>query len=75
MKNGRKVSILSKAKVTVLDSSKTGIKAIYADEIYETQMLKERPKNKSIPKAKSETKNRIAHSPAPDHPWRISTKD
>lgn len=72
--NGRKVSTLFKAKITVLDS-KTGIKATYADKVYETQVLEERPKVKSATKTKPKAGHRVAHSPAPDHPWRIFAKE
>ena len=35
---------MPKAKLTVLTSSKIGIKAIYLGEVYETLLLEERPK-------------------------------
>jgi transposase len=75
MKNGKKTSFMHKAEITVLDSPKTGIKAMYADEVYEIQLLEERPKaTHSVQKDRNNAKNRANHSPAPDHPWRSLDK-
>jgi len=75
MRNGKKASIFHKAKITVLDSSKTGIKAFYDGQVYDTQVIEERPKTKPVQKAKDKTKNCKNYSPAPDHPWRTSMKE
>jgi len=68
LKNQKGTSLLPKAKITVLNSSKTGIRAIYAGELYETKRLEERPKKRPIPKNKNQTKNKSSNSV--DHPWR-----
>lgn len=44
IKNGKKATAMPKAKLTVLDSPKIGVKAIYADVVYDTKILDERPK-------------------------------
>lgn len=72
--NGVMALIPHKAKVTVIDSQNAGIKASYAGMIYETRMIKDRPKAKKVIKAKSDGVNRKT-APAEDHPWRMSTKE
>jgi len=75
LKNGVKASISHKAKITVLDSSKTGIRALYDGQVYETQRLEERPKVESPRKVKCYDDKKTKVSPSPEHPWRISTKE
>jgi hypothetical protein len=65
----RGISVLPKAKITVLNSSKTGIRAMYNDDLYVTKLLKERPKI-SAPKGKAITKERVHTKPPAEHPWR-----
>ena len=43
--NGKKASLYPSTKVTILDSSPIGIKVVYQDKVYDTEPLKERPKN------------------------------
>lgn len=74
MKGGVKVSLPHKAKVAVLDSFKTGIRAFYDGKVYETQVLEERPKAQALQKTENVTKKKKV-SPAPNHPWRISAKE
>ncbi len=70
-KNGKKAKSIPKAKITVLTSSKIGIKASYAGVVYDTNLLDERPKVavKSVPNSESK---KAKHVPAKDHPWRNS---
>lgn len=75
LKDGVKASISHKTKITVSDSSKTGIRAFYAGQMYETQILKEAPKVESLRKAKSNDEKKTKVSPSLEHPWRISTKE
>jgi hypothetical protein len=70
-KNGEKAAAMPKAKLTVLSSSKIGVKAIYADVVYDTKALVERPKKAVAGSSKSQGHKRIR--PANDHPWRQST--
>jgi hypothetical protein len=69
-KNGEKTAAMPKAKLTVLSSSKIGVKAIYADVVYDTKALAERPKKAIASSSKSQGHKRIR--PANDHPWRQS---
>ena len=68
IKGDKKASALPKAKITVLSSSKIGVKAIYSNITYDTKKLVERPK-KTV---QIETKNVKNTKPKPskDHPWR-----
>lgn len=67
MKNDKKSSALPKAKLTVLTSSKIGVKAMYSDVVYDTRELDERPK-KAI---SHQPKEKIGQAkPAKNHPWR-----
>ena len=75
IKNGVKASLPHKAKITVLDSSKTGIRALYDGQLYETLKLEERPKLESLRETKSYGDKKTKVSPSPEHPWRISTKE
>lgn len=65
--NGKKASLHPSTKVTVLDSSKIGIKVIYQGKLYDTEPLKERPKKKEVEKPK---KPKEPYIPIEDHPWR-----
>jgi transposase len=75
LKNTIKASTSHKAKITVLESPVTGIRALYAGRVYETQALEERPKVKGTQKNQKPSKERKRLSPAPDHPWRLSIKE
>ncbi len=70
LKNQKGTPLLPKAKITVLNSPKIGIKAIYGNVLYETKLLDERPKKKSAPEVKKQMKKASTASPSPDHPWR-----
>jgi len=63
------VAVLPKARITVLDHPKRGIRAMYKGEVFETIMLEERPK-KSAPKSKPSKKERVYSKPSASHPWR-----
>lgn len=65
-------SPLPKAKIVVLNSSKTGIRATYHGELYETRLLEELPKKAFMPHSQSKKKDteHAPHKPASDHPWR-----
>ena len=71
IQNGKKAAALPKAKLTVLTSSRIGVRAIYSDIVYDTKVLDERPK-KSI-KIKAEKKD-IKYKPSKDHPWKQEYK-
>ena len=76
IKNGGKAAAIPKAKLTVLDSPKFGIKAIYADVVYDTKVLDERPKRAvtNLPKG-GENRNDKVKKPSKNHPWRqVSNK-
>lgn len=69
LRNGKTMPIIPKAKVTILKSSRIGLKVEYSGSIYDIEALEERPKKesahkKSIPIAKPAP-------PAKDHPWRL----
>ena len=68
-RNGKKAKSIPKAKITVLTSSRIGIKAAYAGIVYDTRLLDERPQStvKSVPVNESK---KGKHIPAKDHPWR-----
>ena len=73
-KNGEKAADMPKAKLTVLSSSKIGVKAIYADVVYDTKALAERPKKAVAGSSKAQDREQ-GHKrvrPANDHPWRQS---
>lgn len=72
IQNQKGASPLPKAKITVLNSSKSGIRAIYDGEIFETKLLEERPKRAAKSHSDSKRKNtdRALHKPASEHPWR-----
>jgi hypothetical protein len=73
-KNGEKAAAMPKAKLTVLSSSKIGVKAIYADVVYDTKALAERPKKAVAGSSKSQGREQCRKRvrPAYDHPWRQS---
>lgn len=69
VKDGKKASAMPKAKLTVLTSSKIGVKAMYSNIVYDTKTLDERPKKAvvNLPKKVKQSKKAI---PAENHPWR-----
>lgn len=69
-KNGKKASSIPKAKLTVLTSSKIGVKANYANVVYDTKILDERPKKAISNQAKESKKKDKKAVPSKDHPWR-----
>lgn len=66
--NGKKAAALPKAKLTVLTSSRIGVRALYSDIVYDTMKLAKRPK-KSI-QIKAEKNKDIKYQPTQAHPWR-----
>jgi transposase len=76
IKNGKKTPTIPKAKITVLDSSRFGIKAEYSGIVYETIMIEQRPKKASLSrsKAKSEGRPKRNVKPSENHPWRNVSK-
>lgn len=70
IRNGKKVSAMPKAKLTVLTSSKIGIKAIYSGEVYDTLLLEQRPKKAVVSSPKGQAEKRTCSKPDPEHPWR-----
>lgn len=68
------MSAMPKAKITVLTSSKIGIKAIYLGEVYDTLLIEQRPKKAVVSSPKEKTKKRTYSKPAPEHPWRQQSK-
>ena len=70
VKNGKKALAMPKAKLTVLTSSKIGIKAIYSGEVYETLLLEERPKKAALNRSEKQIKERVYTKPSDEHPWR-----
>ncbi|MFY9213400.1 MAG: ISNCY family transposase [Tissierellaceae bacterium] len=68
IKGDKKASALPKAKVTVLSSSKIGIKAMYSNVVYDTRKLVERPKKSIQIEAKKVQDNKSR--PSENHPWR-----
>ena len=68
------IAVLPKAKITVLDNPKRGIRAMYRGEVFETIMLEERPK-KSAPENKPRKKERVYSKPSANHPWRKGFKE
>jgi hypothetical protein len=70
VKNGKKATAMPKAKLTVLTSSRIGVKASYAGVIYDTLVLEERPKKKNLKPSEKQPQKRTPVKPATDHPWR-----
>ena len=70
VRNGRKAAAMPKAKLTVLSSSKIGVKALYAGVVYDTLVLEERPKKKALKSSKKKAEKHTPVKPAADHPWR-----
>ncbi|MGB3925771.1 MAG: ISNCY family transposase, partial [Caldicoprobacterales bacterium] len=70
VKNGKKATAMPKAKLTVLSSSKIGVKALYAGVVYDTLVLEQRPKKKALKSSKKQPQKRTPVKPAADHPWR-----
>ena len=69
VRNGRKAAAMPKAKLTVLSSSKIGVKALYAGVVYDTLVLEERPKKKALKSSKKQPQKRTPVKPTADHPW------
>lgn len=68
VKGDKKANALPKAKITVLSSSKIGVKAMYSNLVYDTKKLIERPKKTVQIKTKNEKNTKPR--PSNDHPWR-----
>jgi len=74
IKNGKKAAAMPKAKLTVLSSSKIGVKALYAGVVYDTLVLEERPKKKALKSSNKKAEKHTPVQPAADHPWRQTPK-
>lgn len=74
-KNNVPVPALPKTKVTVLEHPSLGICCAINGELYQTEVLPERPKKSVSPSVSSSKKSSLPASPPEDHPWRqISRK-
>lgn len=72
VKNGKVASVIPKAKLIVLTSPRIGIRAMYANVMYDVKVIDERPKKTP---AKAWTKSeRKPYRPSNDHPWRQEAK-
>ncbi len=70
--NGKmKASVPRKAKITVLDSHQQEIRAQHDGVVYQTNLLEERPRKKTVEKLKDHSTVRQPTRPADDHPWRM----
>lgn len=76
VKNNKIANAIPKANLKVLIGPKIGVKAIYANVVYDTIVLKERPKKASLRNQENQlNKQSLTKSkPALDHPWRDITK-
>ena len=63
---------MPKAKLTVLTSSRIGVKATYSGVVYDTNTLDERPKKVGKNSPKSEKTQDKKAKPSKNHPWRQS---
>lgn len=73
--NGKPVNAMPKAKVTILEHSSVGIRCVYKNVVYETNVLRERPKKRSTSKANEKVSFAVKNAPpATSHPWRQQLK-
>lgn len=72
--NGKKASAMPKAKLTVLTSSKIGVKAMYSNIVYDTKTLDERPKKSVVNQPQKKIRQSKEAIPTRDHPWRQPLK-
>jgi len=69
VRNGKTMPVIAKAKITILQSRRIGIKVQYSGGIYDVEQLDEKPKKE--PKIKEKGVKKIKPAiPSPDHPWR-----
>ena len=68
--DGKKAAAMPKAKLTVLTSSRIGVKASYSGIVYDTKTLDERPKKAASNSAQKKKKQNNKNKPAMNHPWR-----
>ena len=73
IRNGKVMPVIPRSTVTVLKSSRIGLKAEYSGAIYEVEKLEEKPKKQPEPKTKHANKPKPA-VPAASHPWRINLR-
>jgi len=71
IKNGKIIPVIPKATITVLKSSRIGLKVEYSGSVYDVEVLDEPPKKE--PKIKKQTKKHKPVKPAQDHPWRTKS--
>ncbi len=72
IKNGDRAAAMPDAKLTVLTGSRIGVKAVYANVVYETKVLMERPKKVAASCFKGQNKPQLNSKarPSSNHPWR-----
>lgn len=68
--NGKKASAIPKAKLTVLTSTRIGVKASYAGVVYDTVVLDERPKKLVAEQPEEKNKQKKTYKPSENHPWK-----
>ncbi len=72
IKNGKAASTLPKAKLTVLISPRIGVKAVYANVVYDTRIIDKRPKKSAI-KSSAKQEHKV-YGISDDHPWKQERK-
>ena len=68
IRNGRAMPIIPKAKITILKSSRIGIKVQYSGGVYDVEQLDEKPKKQ--PKTRDKVIKKPTVIPSSEHPWR-----
>lgn len=69
VRNGKTMPIIPKAKITVLKSSRIGLKAEYSGTVYDIEALEGRPQKEVAPQKTPKIRPKPP-KPAKDHPWR-----
>ena len=70
MKGARNALLPRRVKVTVLDSHKGALRAVYNGVVYDTKPLAEKPRKEPAQAPKQMTQNKTPARPTDDHPWR-----
>lgn len=71
VRNGKTMPVIPKSKITVLESSKIGLKVEYSGVVYEVEKLEGKPKKQLEEKPKHPRK---ASVPSASHPWRSNSR-
>jgi len=66
--NGKTVPLVPKTKVTVLKSTRFGLKLQYNNAVYDVEALEQLPPKEAVPKGPRQPRKPV--NPAKDHPWR-----